>query len=84
MGAAFLKNTYRNSERKSRFLRLTPDKVLILLPFDCSMKPSTYTRCVSGAVVGGKTGKTSVLPGFSKEERGGGGGGAPDCYGGLT
>ena len=48
MGAAFLKNTYWNSERKSRFLRLTTsDRVLILLPFDCSMNPSTYTRCVS-------------------------------------
>ena len=45
--AAFLKNTYWNSDRKSRFLRLTPDQVLIVLPFDCSMKPSTYTRCVS-------------------------------------
>ena len=37
----------------------------------------------SGAV-GGKTGKTSVLPGFSKIERGGGSGGVPQCYGGLT
>ena len=34
--------------------------------------------------VGGKTGKTSVLPGFSKIEHGGSIGGAPHCYGGLT
>ena len=39
---------------------------------------------LSSGTIGGKTGKTSVLPGFSKIERGGGSGGAPHCYGGLT
>ena len=34
--------------------------------------------------VGGKTGKTSVLPGFSKKEQCGGRGSAPQGYGGLT
>ena len=38
---------------------------------------------LNGAVWG-KTGKTSVLPGFSKIEHGGGSGGVPHCYGGLT
>ena len=32
--------------------------------------------------IGGKTGKTAVLPGFCKIERGGSGG-APPCYRGL-
>ena len=32
--------------------------------------------------MGGKTGKTPVLPGFCKIERGSGG--TPPCYGGLT
>jgi hypothetical protein len=36
--------------------------------------------CISGAV-GGKTGKTAVLPRFCKIERGGG---APPYYGGLS
>ena len=34
--------------------------------------------------IGGKTGKTAVLPGFCKIERGGGSGGVPLCYRGLT
>ena len=38
---------------------------------------------LNGAVFG-KTGKTSVLSGFSKIERGGGSGGVPHCYGCLT
>ena len=38
---------------------------------------------LNGAVWG-KTGKTSVLPGFSKIEHGGGSGGALQCYSGLT
>ena len=42
--------------------------------------PENYN---SGAV-GGKTGKTLVLPGFSKIERGGGNSSVPHCYGGLT
>ena len=37
----------------------------------------------SGAV-GGKTGKTSVLPGFRKIECGGGSGDTLHSYGGLT
>ena len=41
----------------------------------------TRSYSISGAV-GDKTGKTSVLPGFSKIERGGGS--VPQCYGGLT
>ena len=43
----------------------------------------TFGYKITGAV-GGKTGKTSVLPGFSKIESGGGISGAPHCYGGLT
>ena len=43
----------------------------------------TFGYIIIGAV-GGKTGKTSVLPGFSKIERGGSSGGAPHCYGVLT
>ena len=41
---------------------------------------------ISGSVGGktAKTGKTSVLPGFSKIECGGGSDGTPHCYGGLT
>ena len=39
---------------------------------------------VHSGAVGGKTSKTSVLPGFSKIERGGSSGGAPHCYGVLT
>ena len=47
--------------------------------------PRLDTQLVpSSGAVGSKTGKTSVLPGFSKIERGGGSGGAPHCYGGLT
>ena len=38
----------------------------------------------SSGAVGGKTGKTLVLPGFSKIERGGGSGGMPQCNSGLT
>ena len=38
---------------------------------------------VLSSAVGGKTGKTSGLTGFSKIERGGGSGGALHCYGGL-
>ena len=34
--------------------------------------------------IGGKTGKTVVLPGFCKIEHGGGSGGAPPYYRGLT
>ena len=34
--------------------------------------------------IGGKTGKTVVLPGFCKIERGGGSGGAPLCKGVLS
>ena len=38
-------------------------------------------RVLTSGAVGGKTGKTSVLPGFSKIERGGGsGGGAPHWW----
>ena len=41
------------------------------------------TVSYSGAV-GGKTGKTAVLPRFCKIGRGGGRGGAPPYYGGLS
>ena len=41
----------------------------------------TQIISISGAV-GGKTGKTLVLPGFRKIEPGGGSGGALQCYGG--
>ena len=34
--------------------------------------------------IGGKTGKTVVLPGFCKIEQGGGRGDMPTCYRGLT
>ena len=34
--------------------------------------------------IGGKTGKTTVLPSFCKIEHDGGSGGAPLCYGGLS
>ena len=53
-----------------------------LMPGPCSWFYAD-SNLVSGAV-GGKTGKTSVLPGFSKIERGGGSDGAPHFYGGLT
>ena len=46
----------------------------------CAIK--TQIISVSGAL-GGKTGKTLVLPGFRKIERGGGSGDALHCYGGL-
>ena len=39
---------------------------------------------ISSGAIGGRTGKTSVLPGFSKIECGGSNGGALQCYGGLT
>ena len=44
-----------------------------------------YVQCTyySGAV-GGKTGKTLVLPGFSKIECCGGSSDAPQIYGGLS
>ena len=42
------------------------------------------TQNLGSGAVGCKTGKTSVLPGFSKIERGGGSSGAPQCYVGLT
>ena len=45
------------------------------------LRPLPYQRRRS---VGGKTGKTAVLPGFCKIEHGGGSGGAPQNYGGLT
>ena len=38
----------------------------------------------SSGAVGGKTGKTLILPGFSKIECGGDINGAPYCYGDLT
>ena len=34
--------------------------------------------------IGGKTGKTVVLPGFCKIESGGGNGGVPPCIGGAS
>ena len=53
------------------------------LQFMCSSNFYEYDFNISGAV-GGKTGKTLVLPEFSKIERGGGSSGAPHCYSGLT
>ena len=43
-----------------------------------------YGPLLFSGAVGGKTGKTLVLPRFSKIEGGGGSSGAPECYGGLT
>ena len=43
---------------------------------------SYYNLSNLRGTIGGKTGKTSVLPGFSKIECGSGG--APHSYGGLT
>ena len=62
----------------------------ILLVAFCNFKlkvlqypPLPETVDFSGAL-GGKTGKTSVLPGFSKIKCGSGSGGALHCYCGLT
>ena len=55
------------------------------MTIDCMyyLIPITTSAMHSGAV-GGKTGKTAVLPRFCKIGRGGGSGGAPPYYGGLS
>ena len=42
------------------------------------------SHIMTRGAIGGKTGKTAVLPWFCKIEHGGSSGGAPPCYGGLS
>ena len=46
-------------------------------------KTETLFSLKARGAIGGKTGKTAVLPGFCQIERGGGSGGMPPCYRGL-
>ena len=71
-------NTYWPSEFSKREIMLSAK---FLKPLQTPWFLSK--RGPSGAV-GGKTGKTAVLPRFCKIGRGGGRGGAPPYYGGLS
>jgi hypothetical protein len=55
--------------------------------FDLSFKEDQILpeiKINASGAIGGKTGKTAVLPGFCKIEHSGGSGGALSNYGGLT
>ena len=43
-----------------------------------------HRKEINRGAIGGKTGKTVVLPRFCKIEHGGSSGDTPPCYGGLT
>ena len=55
---------------------------MVVLTVYFTFESSNHSVVASGAI-GGKTGKTAVLPGFFEIERGNGSGGGPLCYRGL-